>query len=60
MRHSHPVRLPTPACRLPLQLATGGYDETLTLALVSREDNFGSMLLEDDGNTAVVLANPQR
>jgi phenylalanyl-tRNA synthetase beta chain len=42
------------------ELASAGYDETLTLALVSREDNFDRMQLKDDGKTAVVLANPQR
>lgn len=41
------------------ELAAAGYDETLTLALVSRQDNFDTMLLTDPGNTAVILANPQ-
>ncbi len=42
------------------ELTNAGYDETLTLALCSREENFDNMLLKDDGKTAVVLANPQR
>lgn len=41
------------------ELARAGYDEALTFALVSHEDNFGRMLLPDDGTTAVVLANPK-
>lgn len=44
---------------LRMELARAGYDECLTFALVSRDDNFARMLLEDDGKTAVVLANPQ-
>lgn len=42
------------------ELACAGYDECLTLALCSREDNYDQMLLKDDGKTAVILANPQR
>jgi len=41
------------------ELAMMGYDETLTLALCSREENFAAMRLADDGRQAVVLANPQ-
>lgn len=41
------------------ELAAAGYDETLTLALCSRQDNYDNMLLKDDGKTAVVLGNPQ-
>jgi phenylalanyl-tRNA synthetase beta chain len=41
------------------ELARAGYDECLTFALVSRDDNCGRMGLPDDGTTAVVLANPQ-
>ena len=39
------------------ELVGAGYDEALTLALVSRADNYGSMGLAEDGR-AVVLANP--
>jgi phenylalanyl-tRNA synthetase beta chain len=42
------------------ELAEAGYDETLTLALCSRKENFDDLLLKDDGKTAVILANPQR
>ena len=41
------------------ELAMAGYDETLTLALCSRQDNYENMLLNDDGKTAVILGNPQ-
>ena len=45
--------------KLRAELSAMGCDETLTLALVSRKDNYEDMLLADDGK-AVVLANPQR
>lgn len=40
------------------ELAAAGYDEVLTLALVSREENYRDMRLPED-DLAVVLANPQ-
>jgi phenylalanyl-tRNA synthetase beta chain len=45
--------------KLRAELAAAGAQECLTLALVSREENYGAMLLKEDGR-AVVLANPQR
>jgi phenylalanyl-tRNA synthetase beta chain len=46
--------------QLRVELAAAGYNETLTLALVSREDNFQHMLLPDGtAITAVELSNPQ-
>jgi len=45
--------------KLRAELIAMGCDECLTLALVSRKDNYADMLLEEDGR-AVVLANPQR
>ncbi len=42
------------------ELAMAGYDECLTLALCSREENFDFMQHKDDGKTAVVLSNPKR
>ena len=43
------------------ELAMMGYDETLTLALCSREENFGNMLRneQEELQTAVILSNPQ-
>ena len=41
------------------ELARMGYDETLTLALCARDENFAAMRLVDDGRQAVVLSNPQ-
>ena len=41
------------------ELAALGCDECLTLALCSREENYGAMLKPEDGR-AVILANPQR
>ena len=41
------------------ELAMMGYDETLTLALCARDENFAAMRLVDDGRQAVVLSNPQ-
>jgi phenylalanyl-tRNA synthetase beta chain len=43
------------------ELAMMGYDETLTLALCSREENFGNMLLNEEVGikNAVILSNPQ-
>ena len=41
------------------ELAAAGCDECLTLALCSREENYGAMRLPEDGR-AVILANPQR
>jgi phenylalanyl-tRNA synthetase beta chain len=44
---------------LRAEIARAGYDETLTMALVSRDDNYDRMMTKDEGK-AVVLANPQR
>jgi phenylalanyl-tRNA synthetase beta chain len=41
------------------ELAAAGCDECLTLALCSREENYGAMLKPEDGR-AVILSNPQR
>jgi len=41
------------------ELAHAGWDESLTLALVSREENFAHMGLTDPGDIAVELANPK-
>jgi hypothetical protein len=41
------------------ELARAGYDETLTMALCSFDDNFKSMLIPDPGDLAVTLANPK-
>jgi phenylalanyl-tRNA synthetase beta chain len=41
------------------ELAHAGWDESLTLALVSREENFAHMGLADPGDLAVELANPK-
>jgi phenylalanyl-tRNA synthetase beta chain len=60
-------RTPCPGAQQPLnkltdalrvELAACGYDEVLTLALVSREENFGMMGLPEDGS-AVELGNPE-
>ena len=45
--------------KLRAELCSMGCDECLSFALVSRKDNYGDMLLQDDGR-AVILANPQR
>jgi len=41
------------------ELACAGFEECLTLALCSADENYGAMLLPDDG-LAVILSNPQR
>lgn len=41
------------------ELAAAGYDETLTLALVAKDENFAHYGVKDDGKTAVELLNPQ-
>jgi phenylalanyl-tRNA synthetase beta chain len=45
--------------KLRREMAMGGFDECLTLALCSRDENFSHLLLEDNGNEAVVIANPK-
>lgn len=45
--------------QLRAELCAMGGHECLTFALVSRKDNYGDMLLEDDGR-AIILENPQR
>jgi phenylalanyl-tRNA synthetase beta chain len=41
------------------EMAAAGYDETLTLALVAKDENFAHYGVPDDGKTAVELLNPQ-
>ena len=58
-----PINKLTDALRA--ELARAGYDECLTLALCSREENFGALLLKDPGaddacdGSAVSIANPK-
>jgi phenylalanyl-tRNA synthetase beta chain len=55
--HQQPVNKLTDALRR--ELAHAGYDETLTLALLSRAENYEYMNVKDPGDEAVVLANPK-
>lgn len=40
-------------------LAEAGYNEVLTWALVSHDENFKNMQQQDDGRTAVTVGNPK-